>query len=585
MGRVEPAILAQALRALLLVLCATLFAVPATAQQGPGFARGSTCWTSGAQALRYADLAAHPAKWTCAGDTYDWKQPRHFVRLDLREKGIDANAVRYAEFDRHEFERLTVTLIGADGHTASRRYDFDDAWLGRSSLRSMVELPEFPGKVEAVLFTLDGGDWPESLAAAKLVAKPSVPPTSGFVHLVAALICGLLLAPILFDLGYFRALREPFPLWHALFCSMAFVQTAAVSGLIPLLTPIGFEAELFITYMSLDVMVAATMLFASNFIEPEFITRRQRRMLVAIALLAILNGALTTFLPELFGEWIDHFYFGAYMLMLGAYFAVLWHARRAGSRMASYLIFGFAPFSSIIVLQFVGVFITDAIYAFDETWPQNFALLFEVVATALAVADRFIAIKRERDQAIDDARILEKLSERDELTGLRNRRSLDARFEELVTNGFHTIAVLDIDHFKPINDLYGHPFGDDVLACAAAALRAQDDDDIVAFRIGGEEFLLMLRGQDAGARAESRRRAITARTMSAMEGLDRPITASMGVLDFSAVAGEPGLDFWTLYTRADQLLYDAKCAGRNRTRSDTLDWFVPETAEDQFAAA
>lgn len=583
MGRVEPAILAQALRALLLVLCATLFAVPAAAQQSPGFAMGSTCWTSGAQTLRYADLATNPARWSCAGDTYDWKKPRHFVRLDLRGKGIDANAVRYAEFDRHEFERLTVTLIGADGNTASRSYDFGETWLGRSSLHSMVEFPEFSGKVEAVLFTLDGGDWPESLAAANLVTKPSVPPTSGFVHLVAALICGLLLAPILFDLGYFRALREPFPLWHALFCSMAFVQTAAVSGLIPLLTPIGFETELFITYMSLDVMVAATMLFASNFIEPEFVTRRQRRVLIAIAPLAILNGALTTFLPELFGEWIDHFYFGAYMLMLGTYFAVLWRARRAGSRMAPYLILGFAPFCSIIVLQFVGV-VSDAFHTFDETWPQNIALLFEVVATALAVADRFIAIKRERDQAIDDARSLEKLSERDELTGLRNRRSLDARFEELVADGFHTIAVLDIDHFKPINDLYGHPFGDDVLMCAAAALRAGDGEDIVAFRIGGEEFLLMLRGQDAGTRAESRRRAITARTLSTMDELDRPVTASMGILDFSAVADEPGLDFWTLYTRADQLLYDAKCAGRNRTRSDTLDWFVPE-ADHQSAAA
>lgn len=584
MGRVEPAILAQALRALLLVLCANFFAVPATAQQGPGFAKGSTCWTSGARTLRYADLAAQPAQWTCAGDSYDWKQPRHFVRLDLRGKDINANAARYAEFDRHEFERLTVTLIGADGNRASRSYDFDETWLGRSSLHSMVEFPEFPGKVEAVLFTLDGGDWPESLARADLVAKPSVPPTSGFVHLVAALICGLLLAPILFDLGYFRALREPFPLWHALFCSMAFVQTAAVSGLIPLLTPIGFEAELFITYMSLDVMVAATMLFASNFVEPEFIARRQRVALFSIALLALLNGALTTFLPELFGEWIDHVYFGAYMLMLGVYFAVLWQARRAGSRMAAYLILGFAPFCSIIAVQFVGV-VSDAGHTFDETWPQNFALLFEVVATALAVADRFIAIKRERDQAIDDARILEKLSERDELTGLRNRRSLDAQFADLVADGFHTVAVLDIDHFKPINDLYGHPFGDAVLVSAAAALRAGDDENLLAFRIGGEEFLLMLRGQDAGARAETRRRAITARTLSDMEGLDRPVTASMGVLDFSAVADEPELDFWTLYTRADQLLYDAKCAGRNRTRSDTLDWFVPEAAEGQTAAA
>ena len=81
---------------------------------------------------------------------------------------------------------------------------------------------------------------------------------------------------------------------------------------------------------------------------------------------------------------------------------------------------------------------------------------------------------------------------------------------------------------------------------------------------------------DAADRAEARRRAITARTLATMDGLDRPITASMGLLDFAAVADDPDLDFWSLYTRADQLLYDAKCAGRNRTGRDALEWFVPQ---------
>ena len=151
--------------------------------------------------------------------------------------------------------------------------------------------------------------------------------------------------------------------------------------------------------------------------------------------------------------------------------------------------------------------------------------------------------------------------------------------------GFHTIAVIDIDHFKPINDIFGHPYGDSVLVCVAAALRASDDKDLIAFRIGGEEFLLMLRGKDAAERAEARRRAITARTLATMDGLDRPITASMGLLDFTAVADDPDLDFWSLYTRADQLLYDAKCAGRNRTGRDALEWFVPQADGPASAVA
>ena len=145
--------------------------------------------------------------------------------------------------------------------------------------------------------------------------------------------------------------------------------------------------------------------------------------------------------------------------------------------------------------------------------------------------------------------------------------------------------MIDIDHFKPINDIFGHPYGDSVLVCVAAALRASDDKDLIAFRIGGEEFLLMLRGKDAAERAEARRRAITARTLATMDGLDRPITASMGLLDFAAVADDPDLDFWSLYTRADQLLYDAKCAGRNRTGRDALEWFVPQADGGASAVA
>ncbi|WP_221556175.1 sensor domain-containing diguanylate cyclase [Qipengyuania qiaonensis] len=559
--------------------------MPVSALAAPAFEEGSTCWISGTRTQQFEELVTRPDDWTCAGDEHDWSADRNFVRVDLRGRNFDSATIRHAEFARHEFDKLTVTLIGEDGATSSRAYGFRDTWLGASSLRSMVELPEFAGQPTALVFTLDGGKWPDALAAADLVAEPSAPPTSGFVHLVAALICGLLLAPVLFDFGYFRALRKPFPLWHALFCVMACVQTAAVSGLVPLMTSISFENELYITYLSLDLMVAATMLFASSFIERASTSSRQRRILLAIAPLAVLNGAATALYPQLFGYWVDHLYFGAYILMLGAYFAILWRARRAGSRMASYLILGFAPFSLVVVVQFLAVVSAPEVYAFDETWPQNLALLFEVIATALAVADRFISIKRERDQALDEARSLEKLSEHDELTGLRNRRSLDTRFGQLVAEGFHTIAVIDIDHFKPINDLFGHPYGDGVLTCVAAALRASDDQDLVAFRIGGEEFLLMLRGKDAAERAEARRRAITVRTLADIDGLDRPVTASMGLLDFSAVADDPELDFWSLYTRADQLLYDAKCAGRNRTRRDTLDWFVPQVADEASAAA
>jgi diguanylate cyclase (GGDEF)-like protein len=568
---------------LALVAGAMLLAGPARATGV--FAPGSTCHAVGPASLDYVRIERDPSRWTCDTDSIDWKQPRELVRIDLRDRPVEDANPRFAEFDRHEFDHLTAILTGVDGTSATRNYAFEETSLGASSLRTIVPLPEVQSRASAVVFVVDGGQWPEAFANADLLEHASVPPMAGSAHLLAALICGLLIAPMLFDFGYFRALREPFPLFHALFCLMAFIQTAAVSGLIPLLTPIGFETELLITYISVDVMIAATMLFASNFIEPEFLDRRQRALLVAIAAAGLAIGSLTVIQPELFGMWIDRLYFGAYMVLLAGYFHVLLRACRCGSRMAPYLILGFAPFAMILILQFAMSFVQSTVYAFDETWPQNFALLFEVIATALAVADRFIAIKRERDQAVSEARSLEVLSERDELTGLFNRRALSARYADLVGDGYCAMALLDIDHFKLINDIHGHPVGDAVLKCAAEALSAGRDEDVQVFRIGGEEFLLLLRGKDARRRAEARRRALTARTFTAIDGLERPVTASMGFLDFEDVKNEPSIDFAALYTRADQLLYAAKCSGRNRMVDDRLTLFVPESEADGAAAA
>jgi diguanylate cyclase (GGDEF)-like protein len=206
----------------------------------------------------------------------------------------------------------------------------------------------------------------------------------------------------------------------------------------------------------------------------------------------------------------------------------------------------------------------------------------EVLATTLGVADRFMAIRDERDRARTEARVLEGLSERDALTGLLNRRVIEDRFVRLRAEGFTTIAAIDLDDFKAVNDLYGHGVGDKVLRVVAKAL--EPDDDTLVFRMGGEEFLLLLRGRNPTQSAERRRQAIAARVAAQVEGLDRMVTASMGLIEAPRNA-VPNASFATLYDRADQLLYEAKQAGRNRTMSERLKLFVPRRKERRKAAA
>ena len=563
-------------RLILLVLAACQIAVPASlAAQDARFAPGSICHASAKASVSYADLLADNSPWTCEGAEFDWDAERHFIRHDLANRAADAPVPRFAEFDRNEYGLLTVIAVEKSGKERSISYTFGDTQLGSSSLKSIVPLPRTDTVPVAIVMVLDNSWWPETLVNAKLVAEPSVKAMAGYIHLLAALLCGLFLAPIIFDFGYWRALRQPFPLFHALFCVMAAVQTAAVSGLLPMVLPMSYSTELILTYYTLDLMIAATFLFAYHFVERAALSKRNRRFLGAIAALCLISATATTFFPEFFGLWIDHVYFGVLCALLGTYFHVLFSAWRAGSRMAPYLIVGFAPLTAIVAIQSFTVFTAApgslTAVTFDETWPQNLALLFEVVATALAVADRFISIRRERDRAVDAAKAMEALTEHDELTGLLNRRALQSRFEELVGEGFTVMAIIDIDRFKAINDVHGHPVGDSVLRHTGDTLHGGADRNLVAFRIGGEEFLLLLRGKDAAKRAEARRRAISSRTLAQVEGLEQPVTASMGLLDFAAVSHEEVVDFGALYSRTDQLLYEAKCAGRNRTCSDSVE--------------
>jgi two-component system, cell cycle response regulator len=125
------------------------------------------------------------------------------------------------------------------------------------------------------------------------------------------------------------------------------------------------------------------------------------------------------------------------------------------------------------------------------------------------------------------------------------------------------VLVVDLDHFKAFNDRYGHPAGDEALRAFAAILRDTLREDDVVARYGGEEFVAYLPGLDRAAAAEvaERVRSRTASSIVAIgPGQTARITVSVGV----AVGPEDGSDRASLLRAADQRLYEAKAAGRDR---------------------
>jgi two-component system cell cycle response regulator len=191
-----------------------------------------------------------------------------------------------------------------------------------------------------------------------------------------------------------------------------------------------------------------------------------------------------------------------------------------------------------------------------------------VVRAAVAAVQRANMMESTRA----DNRRLEALAQTDPLTDALNRRALTERLNAELErarryDSMVTLLMIDIDHFKRINDTYGHLVGDDVLMALAALLQHEVRSVDLVARYGGEEFVIVLpetREEGAVAFAERIRERIETHPFAADDGPTLQVTASIGVATFPAPRVATVED---LFMRADQALYRAKAEGRNRVRS------------------
>ncbi|HYI35654.1 MAG TPA: diguanylate cyclase [Thermoleophilaceae bacterium] len=172
----------------------------------------------------------------------------------------------------------------------------------------------------------------------------------------------------------------------------------------------------------------------------------------------------------------------------------------------------------------------------------------------------------------------------DSLTGLPNQRASHETLQRMMAQSDRTrqplsVLMLDLDHFKQVNDVFGHAAGDNVLAAVGVTLRSSVRDADFCGRFGGEEFIALLPNTDlagAGVVAEKIRAGVELIQVPAVE---RGITVSIGV----ATAPEHGVDVEVVARLADRALYAAKEAGRNRVElaavSDAPLEFDPPTVD------
>jgi diguanylate cyclase (GGDEF)-like protein len=195
------------------------------------------------------------------------------------------------------------------------------------------------------------------------------------------------------------------------------------------------------------------------------------------------------------------------------------------------------------------------------------------------MADATRRFRRENADLRRSAEEMEALADTDPLTGLLNRRGWTEAFESLLSLARRrrepaVVVMLDVDHFKEINDRHGHPVGDRVLQTIAAVIQAECRREDVAGRYGGEEFVVALAdtGLDAARSFAERLRRTTA--LASREAGPTPATISLGVTEASGSE-----DTHAVVARADRALYQAKRSGRNRVAVETGRCSDDEAAE------
>jgi diguanylate cyclase (GGDEF)-like protein len=206
-------------------------------------------------------------------------------------------------------------------------------------------------------------------------------------------------------------------------------------------------------------------------------------------------------------------------------------------------------------------------HVFDSVWMT--VLSFEGLLFTIAIAFIFLAMAKERTEFLHKTASLI-----DPLTGIANRRAFLEGSQELARKidadpRPASVLLIDLDHFKQINDNYGHAFGDRVLQIFAKTADAHIGSLDLVGRLGGEEFAVLLYDANhdrAIALAEEIRISFADKARH-VEGHDVGATASVGV----AVSGKGPLDVHALLAQADQALYYAKERGRNRVETASLD--------------
>ncbi|MEZ5710542.1 MAG: diguanylate cyclase [Blastomonas sp.] len=470
--------------------------------------------------------------------------------------------------DNLYLEGAEVHAVYADGSSRSVRYTMEQIRDG-SRPKGVYALPIPQSESGSPLQRVYAGfDRPWSATTAKLMHIASTSEGDARqlpVMVMFGVLFGFAVLPLLYNFFFFAALRYRFLVWHSLMVVATAAYTFSSSGMLFLVFPeAGLGVRHALNYWTLALGVSAGAVFLIHYLEEGMIGRRLTVALVVTALLPVMVTA--TVLHT--GDWARFvgrtWYHASFLPAFAVSLAAILTAWRRGSRAVRFQMLGWLPIILVALERIArGLDLYQGFAIMD--YALYFVLVFDSSIVALGVADRVLRLRESHDESSKRADRMARLAETDGLTGLANRRGFDRIFEESQRKRSHDeLAIVDIDHFKQINDEYGHECGDNVLRAIGGVLA---DSGLVAARLGGEEFALLIRnGEDAiGPDLEALRKRISSSIALAVPRVTTPITVSIGVAPIMR-----GIPSRAIYALADRRLYAAKRGGRDRIERDAV---------------
>jgi diguanylate cyclase (GGDEF)-like protein len=510
-------------------------------------------------------------RWTCSKSGWRADRPVAWVRFDA-EAWQGEELPRYFFTRIARYETISFAALDADGSMRTVEFKESDGAPFAAGPVFQLHLPEVTAETRTVVMRVEKPHSVPLLTEARLSHYPEDADWTQLEVMLLALVIGMLVLPLMFDISFFVVLRERFVAIHALMVVSMMAYVLFAGGLVSVFVQLPLQVIAVAGPLAWAIGSGLSALFMADFLEKGAQSRFMRRLTLATGIWTIMVPGFFALQLHSTQAFDDRAYFITFIPAIMIISAALLEALARGSKSARFLTAAWVPIilaSTERMLRGLGVYVGPS--SLDQM--MYVATGLEVIVISLAIASRFLALRRERDAAVTEARMMEQLSERDPLTGLMNRRALEVRFGDLRLQGFDTFALIDLDQFKQVNDRFGHQIGDRALIACANAIRGNGDRDTIAVRLGGEEFVLLLRGKRAVERAETLRRAVPVRIASEVAGLNRPVTASMGVIELPR-ASDTLMGFHDLYARADRLLYEAKASGRNRMYFERLTIFA-----------